>query len=434
MFAEPVVSRNGRAAGRIISDWPDPIGSAAMHGLAGEIVAALAPHTEADPVALLIQLLVAFGSVVGREPRFRVEADRHGTNLFAVLVGESSKARKGTSWSYVKRLLSAADEPWAHGRIQSGLSSGEGLIWAVRDPVLGRGKSGKQGDGEALADLGVDDKRLLVVESEFAATLRVIRRDGNTLSQLVRQAWDDGTLRSMTKNSPAVATGAHISVIGHITRDELDRDLDNTETANGFANRFLWACVRRARILPDGGKLASVDLAGIVRALGQVVAFGRSAGEIARDTEAAEMWHAIYPALSEGRPGLLGSVTSRAEAQTVRLALIYALLDQDSVVHRVHLEAALAVWRYCAASCRFIFGDSLGDPVADELFGALRDEPQGLTRKQIRDLFSRHAPPGSIDRALRTLSGRGLVGSEQVQTGGRAAERWFAAGGATDAT
>jgi hypothetical protein len=62
--------------------------------LAGEIVHTIEPHSESDPAALLLQLLVAFGSVVGRGPHFKAESDRHGLNLFTVLVGETSKARK----------------------------------------------------------------------------------------------------------------------------------------------------------------------------------------------------------------------------------------------------------------------------------------------------------------------------------------------------
>jgi hypothetical protein len=31
------------------------------------------------------------------------------------------------------------------------------------------------------------------------------------------------------------------------------RLLKDTEAFNGFANRFLWICVRRAQLLPDGG-------------------------------------------------------------------------------------------------------------------------------------------------------------------------------------
>src|SRR5262249_53961795 len=134
-----------------------------------------------------------------------------------------------------------------------------------RDPIvrprsLG-GRRPAMGEADEVIDPGVVDKRLLVVESEFASPLCVMKREGNTLSSLLRLAWETGSLRSMTKNSPARATGAHISVIGHITRTELCRHLDETETANGFGNRILWVCARRSKVLPEGGSLEKVDLA-----------------------------------------------------------------------------------------------------------------------------------------------------------------------------
>lgn len=370
----------------------------------------------------------------GPDP-FRVEADRHGTNLFLVLVGETSRARKGTSLGHVRRLLAAADPAWGQARITSGLSSGEGLIWAVRDPnERGESAPGTRAPASTGPDPGVNDKRLLVIESEFASPLRAIRRDGNTLSPLMRQAWDDGTLRTLTKNAPAVATGAHISLIGHITREELIRHLDDVEAGNGFANRFLWACVRRARLLPEGGRLDDVDLDPLVQRLRGVIEYARTTGRLARDTEATELWKNVYPELSEGRPGLLGAVTSRAEAQTMRLALIYALLDASPVIGVAHLEAALALWAYCDASCRHIFGTALGDPVADALLAALGEAPAGLTRTEIRDKFDRHLSAMSISRALRTLEGRSLATCVRDGTGGRPAERWLIGRGATNAT
>src|SRR5262249_48768290 len=79
------------------SAWPE-LEHDAFHGLAGQLVRILDPHTEADRAAILVQFLVAFGNAVGRGPHFITEADRHGTNLFAVFVGETAKGRKGTSW------------------------------------------------------------------------------------------------------------------------------------------------------------------------------------------------------------------------------------------------------------------------------------------------------------------------------------------------
>src|SRR3984957_15583883 len=73
----------------------------ALYGLAGEAVRTLAPHTEAQPEAILLQLLAAFGNILGPGPHCMVGATRHTLNLFVVLVGESSKARKGTSWNQI---------------------------------------------------------------------------------------------------------------------------------------------------------------------------------------------------------------------------------------------------------------------------------------------------------------------------------------------
>src|SRR5262249_5987209 len=153
---------------------------------------------------------------------------RHGTNLFAVCVGETSKGRKGTAWQHVQRLFERADQLWLKDCGVDGLSSGEGLIWAVRDaveeerPIKERGHHTGQYE-TVVTDRGIDDKRVLVVEREFANVLKVMAREGNTLSPVLRSAWDSGNLRILTKNSPARATDAHISIVGHITRQELRR-------------------------------------------------------------------------------------------------------------------------------------------------------------------------------------------------------------------
>jgi hypothetical protein len=138
------------------ASWPAPPAPAAYHGLLGEIVQRLAPETEADPVAILAQLLVAVGTAIGRGAYFQIEATRHHPNEYVPLAGESSKSRKGTSWDHARRLICSAD-PTIAERILTGLSSGEGLVWAVRDP-------GGQ-------DPGVTDRRLLALEPEFVSVL-----------------------------------------------------------------------------------------------------------------------------------------------------------------------------------------------------------------------------------------------------------------------
>jgi hypothetical protein len=233
----------------------------------------------------------------------------------------------------------------------------------------------------------------------------------------------------VVKNNPARATNAHVSIAGHTTRHELLRNLDDTEKANGFANRFLWFCVQRSKLLPFGGSLRDEDLAPVVQRIRDTVDFARKLGEtcLEWEPEADQLWRRVYPQLSEGRPGLLGAVTSRAEAQTIRLALIYALTDCSRTIRRPHLEAALAVWSYCAASAKFIFGDALGDPVADQALVMLRRAgAEGMTKTEISAAFGRHKPAGDLSRALGTLAEQGLARSRREETGGRPGERWFA--------
>lgn len=231
-------------------EWPE-LPEQALHGLAGRVVDTISPQTESDPVALLIQYLVSFGNAVGRGPHYKVESDIHYTNLFAVLAGQSSKARKGTSAGRIRAIMNVADQEWARRCINGGMSSGEGVIWAIRDPIY-KMKKGV----EEIDDKGVDDKRLLLDEREFFSSLAVMKREGNILSRVMRDAWDGRDhIGSLTKHSLAQVTNPHISVVAHITEEELRRSLDHTSMANGYANRFLFACVRRARLLPHGGAI-----------------------------------------------------------------------------------------------------------------------------------------------------------------------------------
>ena len=396
-----------------MSKWPAPVAEQALHGLAGEFVLQTEPHSEAHPMALLSQFLVAFGCACGRGAYYQVEADRHYPNEFAVLVGPSSRGRKGSSWGHVRRLLEDADPAFACCLV-GGMSSGEGLIAQVRDPA-------DDTDTQAPAD-----KRRLVVEPEFAQTLKVLAREGNTLSAIVRQAWDGQPLQTIVRNDPLRATGAHIAILGHITRDELLRYLTATELANGFANRYLLVAVERSKLLPFGSTLDQERLAEIRDTVRLALRFASAHRPITFHDAARERWIEAYSELTADRPGLAGAATARAEAHTVRLALTYALLDCSERICLEHLEAALAVWHYSAASAHWIFGDALGDPTADELWSAAKERPAGLTRTEVSELFSRNKKRREIERALSVLEHAGRLRRETRQAErGRSAEVWI---------
>jgi hypothetical protein len=280
--------------------WPEMAG-VAYHGLAGNVVRIIEPHSEADTNALLVQFLTVAGNLMGRTAYYQVESDRHHPSIFSVMVGDSSKARKGTSWGRVRALGSIADPEWFGDRVKGGLSSGEGLIDQVRDE---RREWNKKTGCEEVVDSGVKDKRLMVVEPEFASALSVAERHGNTISPIIRNAWDGVKLATLVKNSPLSATGAHISILGHVTIDELRARITRTDLANGFANRFIFVLVKRSKLLPHGGDLDDRDLESLGQQLREAVAFANTVGRVTMTTDAREAWSDIYGDL--GAEGIAG--------------------------------------------------------------------------------------------------------------------------------
>jgi hypothetical protein len=255
----------------------------------------------------------------------------------------------------------------------------------------------------------------------------MIERDGNTLSPVARSAWDGSDLRTLTKSAPMRATKPHIAILGHITQDELLRNLHATERVNGFGNRFLFLSVRRSKSLPHGGLLSDAEVMRLSRRIANALQEARKCGEMRRDEEANRMWEAVYPELTQERPGMLGAITARAEAQALRLSLVYALIDGATAIQRPHLEAALAVWSYSEESAKFIFGDAIGDPVADTILRALRTSGP-KTQTQLSELFGRNQSASRLNQALVVLLDLGKVRTWEGESvkGGRAPTWWEA--------
>lgn len=211
--------------------WPAPPRREAFAGLVGEIVSVIEPRTEAAPVAVLVNLLAGVGNCIGSSPHVQADGAQHGGIIFPLFVGPTASGRKGTAERQARAVLMNADPTWYKQCFASGLQSGEGITHRVRDP--------KPASGKVPEDPGGADRRLYVVESEFASVLARMRRDGSSLSETIRQCWDGTVLGNLTKQAADTATEHHITITAHITIDELRRRLRLTEVGNGFLNRFL---------------------------------------------------------------------------------------------------------------------------------------------------------------------------------------------------
>jgi hypothetical protein len=368
----------------------------AFHGIAGDIVHCICPETEACREAILMQFLVAIGNLFGVAPHFFVGATMHRCNLYMCLVGPTG-CGKGMAWDAVEWQLGKTSSEFTAKPFLTGMTSGEGVIMEA-----------KELSGPVLA-----------VETEFARTITNMNRDGNSLNAILRQAFESTRLRIPTKNNPIIVEGSHLSLIAHVPPSELKGKLSPGDIENGLVNRFLWARAYLGRLQSNGGCFENV-----MRSLGPyfeplifAVDFARALKHpYRRDSDAQALWDEIYESLRVRPAGPHGSATARAAALTMRLAMIFAVLERDDEVRLHHLRSAMAVWDYCDQTAKSIFGDGRIDRKMDKLIKAMEHAVDGMPRKDIsRKVFGAHLSKDELTRLLEAARSSGqLVYTEQT--------------------
>lgn len=415
-----------------LKEWPR-FSWDACPGLLGDFVRLATRDSEADPAAVCVTTLVRFGAEVysyggrsGLGPHFYIGETVHPPRLFTVICGNSSKARKGTSRHPVTKLFARdhcqlADlKTWgvALPARESGgpLSTGEGLAHHVRDESdEEHERHQRQNPNEPIREKG--DKRLIILDEEFASGLACTKREGNTLSMGIRCFWDSGDYAPLTKNNPVTVRAAHISILTHITMQELAVCLGEVQAVNGFGNRFLWICARRAKLVPLPARMPDAELAPLQRELWRLVGLAQQRGTMTMTPPAVALWESLYTELSQEHSGLAGSIINRAEAQTLRLALIYALLEGAERIAENHLQAALAMWSYAQESALYIFGDRVADPLEEKVLAALKAGP--LTATELSAALNRHVPRERLQPLLQQLEGQQRISILKQKNAGR---------------
>lgn len=332
------------------------------------------------------------------------------------LCGRTGRGRKGTAKYIVADLIKAIDSEFWAERHKTGLSSGEGVIDAVADKRI----TDEDGNTETVPV----DKRLLVIESEFSKVLAQTKREGNILSQILRESFDSGDLGTLTVN-PRQAHDAHICIIGHITVEELQKRMSEIEMVNGFGNRFLWFFTHSQKFLPEAKPPKITLFAAIFK---DRLKWAKSQRQINIDSTAMEVWKRVYPFLCSTKPGLQGAMLARGESIVLRVALIYALLDRSKLIKTEHLEAALAVWQYNEESVRLIFANKVGESGLQTKLFELLSSKGPLTKSE---MFSHigNVKADEIDAALAYLQSINRVKCSYVKPKGpgRPSEKWEAA-------
>lgn len=383
--------------------WP-ALADEGWHGPFGEYALLASAYTEADPVGILACLLAAFGAVVGPSPHMNAGNVRHPVNIGVVLVGQSAKARKGSAFAAADQVLRAAEPAFRKARVLGGFNSGEAMADAFRG-----------------VDGGPVEPRLLVLEPEFCRFLAAASRDGSSMSQMARHAWDGWPLETRARSLKVVVDQHHLAVVAQTTAEELRARLRADDVYNGFANRFLWVGVRRGELQPNGGNVPAEAITYASNAMTKAIHKARRKSLMNRNAAGETRWDQVYREIAADDPGgPIGGATNRGDAQTLRLAMLYALADGAASISEVHVDAAFALWRYCRASAAWIWGDGAAvGPLETKLIEALRRAaPGGLNRSDVHGVLHNHASGAEIDALVRQLEQRGLVKTVKEETGG----------------
>jgi hypothetical protein len=407
-------------AGRIDDGPPKPIREEAFYGLAGNVVNLAVENSEACKEAILVQFLVAIGNILGRDIFINQGVYNH-LNEFVCLVGDSGVA-KGTSWEAISGLLQLIDEEWCKHCIKPGIATGEALINTIIDSreITLKGKRNEEtGLAETVTEPGVDDKRALMLETEFSRLLAVCSRSGNTLSEVLRQAFDSNKhLTTNAKSDHCIATHPHVSLIGHITPTELKDRMHDISYSNGFGNRFLWAEAYSSKSLPFGSLPEWYAQEKLITNLRDVVAWAKEQPRCLQWTDGGRAaWVQWYNRRADEK-GVAGALLKRGRAHVLRLAMIYAILDCRVSISEHHLKAALAVWDYSAQTVRRIFGNMQGSTVAERILDLIVVSGD-VSVRDIYDHLSRNVSSKEIWLVITDLQSQKLVTIYEEKSGSK---------------
>lgn len=410
---EPKASTNGhRPATK--DGWPvlDPL---ALHGVLGDAVMAVAPHSEADPAAVLMTLLCLSGISIGPGPRVYAGLTGMPARLQVWIVGNSAMGRKGASLDLAYKIMLLADEEFMTSRVLGGFGSGEAII-------------------DEVAESG--DVRLVYKATEGAGLLAVMSRKGDTTSVVLRQSYDEDALAVRSRVKKATAPMSHIGLLAHITPSDLVGGLTETQIRNGFANRGLFVMSRRPHLLSRGTESLPREATEAGTALGRAIRRARPLGTMRFDEATGARWDDVYATFGVGAPTpLLEDLEARGDVHTRRLAMLFALLDGSNLIGTEHLDAALAVWDYCRASARYLFGAEGAVDNARELNAVQRDRKHfeddltaldnaltrcgRLSRTEQRAVFSNNRSAHYVGLLRKELVSRGqAVEQANSSTGG----------------
>ena len=417
---------------------PRPVEKEYYIGLIGDAVDRLDDHTEATREALHQTLLTGLCPLLGILPRIP-QPLRATPNIFTVIVGKQFSGKKGTSWldieqNFLKPIagqLNLSDD-WMNARVTN-VESGQGIINLIHHG---------------------DPNRLFVLQ-EFKSLFDAMTRDSSNVDSVLRQAFDRESLQVNRARDVQRVDDANISIIGHITPDELTEQVRSVWAVNGFFRRWLWCYSESSKevnsIMPENIAADLVDL--FVLAIENA----RRHASVTLTPEAWDYWAEWRRSLATDDESFITKASAGHESRVARMALVLALLDLDAqadlpdmdrtvgetlqqgprehhygereIVGVKHLKTAIRWNQYSIDTLEYVFGNRRWDHTTQKIYDWLEEYGElelsqiysqvfkgNKSKDEIRQSGEKLERAGAIRRVLRRKAGA---------TKGRKAEVWI---------
>jgi hypothetical protein len=335
-----------------LTGLPPDLGEQVFKGceILRDFVNLTAPQVETDVNNLVCDFLACAGAAIGLKAHAKIVADRHPAATYHLLIADSATG-KGTCFNTVNSLFSIAVADWNKYPRHS-VRSTQALIRMLAEVSSETITEGEDDKAEAKPNPNpkYTEGRLLLRTPEISSIFKSMRAEWNTVSQTLREAYDGGPL-SNERGDQALSVYVNnpyaLALLGDITGWELSEVIQGVDFANGSANRFIWCVSHRSKLIPRGGKLP--DYSALAERLKRVIPT-TPLGELTFSESGGAAWDGWVYTLPLEDAGRLGSACGRMRANALRLAVLFAVLDENRLslpgaprIEAAHVHAAAAI-------------------------------------------------------------------------------------------
>jgi hypothetical protein len=384
----------------------------AFYGLAGRLALEVAPINGVSKEAVLIQFLICLSTLCAQKFYYSNGGKKNNTADYLVLVGTTGSSKKGTSFSDVKWFFDQYYPEFTASKLKTGVNSGEGLINCIRDKVVGTDVDKRTGkEIEVIKDEGALSKIVLFLETEFSRLLKAGKRDGSTVTEIYRNAWDGVPLEINTSQRSIRSTDYCVSLIAHITPKELKSLVSDIDSSNGYLNRFMFCLITGGEPKPFPESFDRVDFS-FTKELVALFNFINSidSAEIVLADDAKGLYLEIYNEFYYRPEDKITELVSRNTQHLIKMAMLFAICDQSPEINLSHLKASKALIDYSTASIQELFGKDSLTKKESKVMKFLSSQNGTAPRGKIQsDCFRNNSSKEELDSIQESLVNKNLI-------------------------